>query len=83
MVTSGGIENTSSNIHKASHLSSDHEELDTRMTLHARDATAVGYKINVGKCLDTDQGIRCVYTVTVSPQACSIDMFGCSREQRE
>ena len=67
MVTSGGIEislRVLSNIHEASHLSSDHEDLDTRMALHALDATTVGYKINVGKCLDTIKGIRCVYTVT-------------------
>ena len=47
MVTSGGIENVlraTSNIHEASHLSSDNEDLDTRMALHARDTTAVGYK---------------------------------------
>ena len=50
------------------HLSSDHEDLDTRMALQALDATAVEYKRNVGKCLDTDQGIRYVYTLTVSPQ---------------
>ena len=38
MVTSGGIENdirATSNIHEAPHLSSDHEDLDTRMALHA------------------------------------------------
>ena len=66
MVTSGGIENalrTTLNIHEASHLSSDHE--DTRMTLHACDASPVGYKRYVGKYLATDQGIRCVYIVTV------------------
>ena len=37
MVTAGGIENAlkaTSNIHEASHLSSDHEDLDTRMALH-------------------------------------------------
>ena len=40
MVTSGGIENAlraTSNIHEASHLSSDHENLDTKMALHAWD----------------------------------------------
>ena len=71
MVTSGGIENAlkdTSNIHEASHLSPNYEDLDTRMSLHACDATAVGYKRNVGKYLDTDQGIRCVYTVTVLSQ---------------
>ena len=71
MVTSGVIENAlraTPIIHEASHLSSDHENLDTRMALHACNATAVGYKRNVGKCLDTDQGIRCLYIVTVSPQ---------------
>ena len=71
MVTSGGIENAlraTSNIHEASHLSSDHEDLKTRMTLHAWDATVVGYKRTVGKCLDTDQSIRRVNNVTVSPQ---------------
>ena len=38
MVVSGGIENAqiaASNIHEASHLSSDHEDVDTRMALHA------------------------------------------------
>ena len=38
MVTSGGIENVlraTLNIHEASHSSSDHEDLDTRVTLHA------------------------------------------------
>ena len=38
MVTSGGIEyalRAASNIYEASHLSSNHEDLDTRMTLHA------------------------------------------------
>ena len=71
MVTSGGFENdirATSDIHEEPHLSSDHEDLDTRMTLNALDATAVGCKRNVGKCLGTDQGIRCVYTVIVSPQ---------------
>ena len=57
-----------SNIHEASLLSSKHEDLDTRIVLHALDALAVGYKRNVGKYHDTDQGIRCIYTVTVSPQ---------------
>ena len=32
------------------------------------DAASVGYTRYVGKCRDTDLGIRCVYTVTVSPQ---------------
>ena len=47
MVTSGATENAlraTPNIHEASHLSSDHENLDTRMALHACNATAVGYK---------------------------------------
>ena len=38
MVSSGGIENNiraTSNIHDAPHLSSDHEDPDTRMALHA------------------------------------------------
>ena len=38
MVTSGGIENalrTTSSILEASHLSSNHEDLDTRIALHA------------------------------------------------
>ena len=38
MATSGGIENAlraTSNRHEASHLSSDHEDLDTRVALHA------------------------------------------------
>ena len=38
MLTSGGIENdirATLNIHEAPHLSSDHEDLDTRMALHA------------------------------------------------
>ena len=38
MITSGGIENAlgaTSIIREASHLSSDHEDLDTRMALHA------------------------------------------------
>ena len=46
MVTSGGTEDAlraASNINEASHLSSYHEDLDTRMALHARDATAIGY----------------------------------------
>ena len=37
MVTSGGIENdkrAASNINEAPRLSSDHEDLDTRMALH-------------------------------------------------
>ena len=37
MVTSGGIENAirvTSNLHEASHLSSDHVNLDISMTLH-------------------------------------------------
>ena len=33
-----------SNIHEVSHLSSNHEDLDTRIVLYALDATAVGYK---------------------------------------
>ena len=57
-----------SNIHEASHLSSNHEDLDIRIALHALYATAVEYTRNVVKCQCTDQGIRCVYTVTVSPQ---------------
>ena len=38
MATSGGIENSlraTSNIHEASHVSSDHDDLDTRVALHA------------------------------------------------
>ena len=38
MVTSGGIENdtrATSNIHEEPHLPPDHEDLDTRMALHA------------------------------------------------
>ena len=38
MVTSGGIENdirATSNIHETLHLSSNHEDLDTRIALHA------------------------------------------------
>ena len=38
MVTSGRMENdlrVTSNIHVAPHLSPDHEDIDTRMTLHA------------------------------------------------
>ena len=38
MVTSGGIENAlraTSNIHEEPHLSSDRDNLDTRMALHA------------------------------------------------
>ena len=35
---------------------------------HAWDATAVWYKRYVGYCRDNDQGNRCVYTVTASPQ---------------
>ena len=30
--------------HEASHVSSNHEDLDTRIVLHALDATAVGIK---------------------------------------
>ena len=36
-------------------MSTNHEDLDTRMVLHDLVATAVGYKRNVGKCHDTDQ----------------------------
>ena len=32
------------NIHEVSHLSSNHEDLDTRIVLNALDATEVGYK---------------------------------------
>ena len=46
-----------SNIHEAPNLSPNHENLDTRIVLHALDATAVGYKRNVDKCHDTDQGV--------------------------
>ena len=38
MVTSGGIENgirATTNIPEAPHLSSDHDDLDTRVALHA------------------------------------------------
>ena len=38
------------------------------IVLRALDATAVAYKRNCGKCHDTDQGISCVFTVTVSHQ---------------
>ena len=55
-----------SNIHEVSHLPSNHEDLDTSVIVHALEATAVGYKRNIGKCHDKDKGIRCVYTVTVS-----------------
>ena len=57
-----------SNIHETYHLLSKYEDLDTRILLHALDATTVEYKRNVGKCHDTDGGNRYVYTVTVSPQ---------------
>ena len=52
MITSEAIENgkrATLNIYEALHLSYNHEDLDTRMTLHALDATDVGYKGNVGK----------------------------------
>ena len=38
MITSGGIENdirATTNILEAPHLSSDHDDLDTRLALHA------------------------------------------------
>ena len=56
-----------SNVLEVSNLPSNHEDLGARIVLNALDATAVGYERNVGKCRDTDQGIRCVYIVTVSP----------------
>ena len=40
-----------SNIHEASHLSSNHEDLDTRIVFNKLDATSVGYKRNVGNML--------------------------------
>ena len=87
MVTLEGLENAlrpTPNIHEAFHLSADHEGLDTTMALHVWDVTAVGYKRNVGKCLDIDQDIRCVYIVTISPQDlqyCKVWML--SRTARE
>ena len=70
-----GNNKMTSNIYEASHLLSNHEDLDSRAVL---DAAAVGYTRNVRKCFNADQGIRCVNTVTVSYQ-----MLGCSQEQRE
>ena len=57
-----------SKIHQLSHLSSNHENRDTRIVLHTLHTTAVGNKRNVDKCPETNQGIRCVYTVTALPQ---------------
>ena len=59
MVTSGGIKNTikatvKSNKHAVSYLSSNHEDMDTRILLNTLDAAAVEYKRNVGKCRDKD-----------------------------
>ena len=49
------------------------------MVLHALDAAAVGYK-NVDKCHDADQGISCVYTVTITSGA-AILKVACSDKQ--
>ena len=54
-----------SNIHEASSLSSSYADRDTMIAL---DASALGYTRKIWKCHDTDQGIRCVYSVTVSTQ---------------
>ena len=43
---------------RSAQLVHNHENLDTRIVLHALDATAVGYKRNVDKCHGTDQGIN-------------------------
>ena len=47
--------------------------------------TAVGYKRNDGKCLDTDQGIRCVFTVTITSGPAvliSLDAFRNSKSNK-
>ena len=81
MVTSGGIENdirATSNIHETPHLSSEYEDLDTGMALHAIDATAVGYERMLANVL-TQIRVSDVFKLRLyHPRACR---FGCSQEQ--
>lgn len=58
LVLGGGFSDVkmvwSSRPRSVSHLSSDTEEADTRLLLHARDASTCGYKRVVISCRDTD-----------------------------
>ena len=64
LVTSGGftdIHKSTSNRREVPHLSSNHEEADTRLVLHALDARDAGYQRIVVKCRDTDVFLLLLY----------------------
>ena len=52
---------TTSKRRELPHLSANHEETDTRIILHALDATREGYDIIVVKCQDTDVLVLMIY----------------------
>ena len=53
-------------------LSSNHEEADTRIVLHARDATAEGYKQVNLLCRDTDVLVLQTNKISVKKSGCSL-----------
>lgn len=64
IVAGGGFpdpENAKSNNFDAKHLSVSHEEADTRMIIHAKDAIDRGYKRIVVNCRDTDVLLLLIY----------------------
>ena len=66
LVTSGGFKDVlkaTSNRREVPQLSSNHEEADTRLVLHALDAKEAGYQCIVVKCRDTDVFLLLVHHV--------------------
>ena len=64
LVTSGGFKDilkSTSNRREVLQLSSNHEEADTRLILHALDAKEAGYERIVVNCRDTDVFLLLVY----------------------
>ena len=64
LVTGGGYQNvlkTTSNRSEVPHLSSNHEEADTRIIIHALDAARKGYDSIVINCQDTDLLLLLIY----------------------
>ena len=66
LVTGGGYQNelkTTSNRCEVPHLSSNHEEADTRIIIHALVAARDGYDRIVIKCQDTEVLLLLIYHI--------------------
>lgn len=64
IVVGGGLtgeNNAKANTFDAEHLSVNHKEADTRMIVHAKDASARGYERLIVNCRDTDVLLLLIY----------------------